>query len=122
MVIENLFQGEDSMNEIEVKESVSSPTNQQSEMRTKSCAFLSKAVRSDDAIQEYRWRQYVDKCLAEAEDGNGGGGRDDGENIQAALPADARVDAGGERGGHFAGAVCRVVVLKGEKMEYLKAR
>ena len=55
------------MNEIEVKESVSSPTNQQSEMRTKSCAFLSKAVRSDDAIQEYRWRQYVDKCLAEAE-------------------------------------------------------
>ncbi len=55
------------MNEINLKATVSSPVTQQSEARTESDAFLSKAVFRDDALREYRWRQYVDKCLAEAE-------------------------------------------------------
>ncbi len=55
------------MNEINEKASVSSPTTQQSEVIAESDVFLSEAVLNDDALQEYHWRQYVDKCLVEAE-------------------------------------------------------
>ncbi len=48
MVIENLFQGEDSMNEIEVNAPAFPHPPQQSEVRTESDAFLSEAAMSED--------------------------------------------------------------------------
>ncbi len=55
------------MYELKVNALVLLPTTQQSEVKTESDAFLSKAVLNDDALLEYRWRQCVDKCLEEAE-------------------------------------------------------